>query len=244
MIYSGFFKEECMSLQKETKQNREQDSHCARLIVIIGAGGHATSVANVAVSAGYKVKYFVDPKKKGQIFLGTTILGDIAELTDLKNYSFCIAIGDNAIRERIYEEFLKQNLRLNFPCLVHPSAVISCFTEMGAGSIIMPNAVLGPNSKLGIFCILNTSASLDHDCVMSNFSSLAPSAVAGGGVKIGLRTNIAIGAVIKHNVTIGNDSIVGANSYLNKDLPSNNIAYGNPSKIVRARSYGEPYLKK
>ena len=56
---------------------------------------------------------------------------------------------------------------------------------------------------------------------MFDYSSLAPAAATGGGVTIGLRSAISIGATINHGLKIGNDSIVGANSYLNKDLPSN-----------------------
>jgi len=217
--------------------------NCMRPLIILGAGGHATSVANVAISAGYKIQHFVDINKKGHNFLGFSVLGDIDQLTDLHDYSYCIAIGDNAKRQKVYEEFLEKTPRLDFPYLVHPTAIISCFTKIGAGSVVMPNAVVGPNSKIGIFCIINTSASLDHDCAMSNFSSLAPSAVTGGNVQIGLRTNVSIGAVVKHGIKIGDDSIVGANSYLNKDLLNNKVAYGSPCKVIRSRLHGEAYLK-
>jgi acetyltransferase-like isoleucine patch superfamily enzyme len=106
----------------------------------------------------------------------------------------------------------------------------------------MPKACIGPNSKIGKFCLINTQSSIDHDCVMFDYSSLAPSAVTGGSVAIGPRSAISIGAKIKHGLKIGKDSIVGANSYLNKDLPNNQVAYGTPAKQVRARSIGDLYL--
>jgi acetyltransferase-like isoleucine patch superfamily enzyme len=106
----------------------------------------------------------------------------------------------------------------------------------------MPQAVVGPNSKVGKFCLLNTHASIDHDCIMHDFSSLAPAAVTGGVVSIGRRSAVSIGAIIKHGVKIGDDSIVGAGSYLNKDLPSHQIAYGTPAIKVGERNIGEPYL--
>jgi acetyltransferase-like isoleucine patch superfamily enzyme len=77
---------------------------------------------------------------------------------------------------------------------------------------------------------------------MLDFSSLAPAAVTGGTVQIGLRSAISIGATIKHGLKIGDDSVVGANSYLNIDLPSNQIAYGTPAKSVRTRKIGDSYL--
>jgi len=48
---------------------REKDSYFSNalqlpLLVIVGAGGHAVSVANVALSVGYKIECFIDKKKK------------------------------------------------------------------------------------------------------------------------------------------------------------------------------------
>lgn len=214
-----------------------------RPLVIIGAGGHAVSVANVAFSAGYNIKYFIDKEKKGLDLLGRRIIGSLAELDNTDNFSFAIAVGDNATRERVHKELVFVTPNLHFPALIHNSAVISFFCNIGDGAVVMPKAVVGPNSRVGNFCLINTQASIDHDCIMLDYSSLAPAAVTGGTVTIGLRSAISIGAIIKHGLKIGNDSVVGANSYLNKDLPSNHVAYGTPAKQVRTRKIGDSYLK-
>ena len=106
----------------------------------------------------------------------------------------------------------------------------------------MPGSVIGPNSQVGAFCIVNTGASLDHDSAMKDFASLAPGAVTGGRVEIGFRSAVGIGAAIKQGVVMGDDTVVGAKSYLNQDLPGGVIAYGSPAKVIRTRSPGEPYL--
>lgn|ERR1017187_3340017 len=217
------------------------DEHAVPLI-IIGAGGHATSVANIALSAGFHIKHFVDPNKKGGTLLDVKIVGDLMAL-DIDAHQYCIAVGDNAVRERIYLELTEQFDSLTFPTLIHASAVISSFTKISEGSVVMPNAVVGPNADIGKFCILNTQSSIDHDGVMADYASLAPGAIVGGSVTIGMRSSVSIGAVIKHGVKIWDDCVVGANSYLNKDLPANQIAYGTPAIIVRSRKVGEPYLK-
>lgn len=214
-----------------------------RPLIILSAGGHAVSVANVAFSAGYAVKHFVDKKKIGLNLLGVSIIGDISDLDDLDFYCFGIAVGDNATRERTYNELQAKYENLNFPPLVHASAIVSSFTSIGDGTVVMPKAVIGPNSKVGKFCLINTQSSIDHDCVMSDFSSLAPAAVTGGAVQIGLRSAVSIGATIKHGLKIGDDSVVGANSYLNRDLPNNQVAYGTPAKQIRTRNIGDSYLE-
>ena len=147
------------------------------------------------------------------------------------------------MRERIYNELIAKYPSLHFPTLIHQSATVCLFSSIGYGTVVMPNAVIGPNTKVGKFCLINTQASIDHDCVMLDYSSLAPSSITGGTVQIGIRSAVSIGATIKHGLKIGNDSVVGANSYLNKDLPNNQVAYGTPAKQVRTRNIGDSYLK-
>jgi sugar O-acyltransferase (sialic acid O-acetyltransferase NeuD family) len=213
-----------------------------RPLIIFGSGGHALSVANVALSAGYKIKYFVDKFKKGSHLLGYEIIEEFTEWKNTDNLSFSIAVGDNSFREKLHNELCTKNTNLYFPSLIHPSAIISFSTDIGIGSVVMANAVIGPNTKIGNFCLINTLASIDHDCVMLDYSSLAPAAVTGGSVSIGIRSAICIGAKIKHKLKIGNDSILGANSYLNKDLSSNQVAYGTPARPVRRRNNEDTYL--
>ena len=70
----------------------------------------------------------------------------------------------------------------------------------------------------------------------------------GGGVKIYsvstiddkrgrvvLKNNCKIGAnsVIMPGVTVGENSIVGALSFVNKDIPGNVLAYGTPVKVIK-----------
>lgn len=211
-------------------------------LVIIGAGGHAVSVANVALSAGYTIRHFVDPKKAGSELLGYRVTSK-AEFPEGENACSCaIAIGDNFAREKTYRELLEANPKLCFPPLVHPAATVSFFTGIGEGTVVMPGAVVGPHSNIGRFCLINTLSSVDHDGLMLDFASLAPGALAGGNVRIGRRSAISMGAVIRHGISVGDDSVVGARSYLNKDLESHQVAYGTPAKPVRARDPGDPYL--
>ena len=44
---------------------------------------------------------------------------------------------------------------------------------------------------------------------------------------------IGAGAVILPGVSIGDNTVVGAGSVVNKDLPANVVAVGNPCKVLR-----------
>jgi sugar O-acyltransferase (sialic acid O-acetyltransferase NeuD family) len=213
-----------------------------RTLIIIGAGGHAVSVANVAHAAGIKVQHFVDPGRGGELLLGIKIIASLNELPDKLSHDYAVAIGHNGSRERVHHELVATHGELSFPALVHPSAILSIHTNVGQGTVIMPNAVVGPCSVIGQFCILNTMSSIDHDCVLSNYASLAPGAVTGGNVRVGERTSIGIRASIKHTVSIDSDTVIGANSYVNQFIGNNFIAYGTPARIIRTRVNSDPYL--
>lgn len=55
---------------------------------------------------------------------------------------------------------------------------------------------------------------------------------SGGGVKIGDNVFIGMQTTILKGVHIGNNVIIGANSLVNKDIPDNCVAAGNPCKVI------------
>lgn len=46
---------------------------------------------------------------------------------------------------------------------------------------------------------------------------------------------IGVDSIIRRGVTIGNGAIIGANSFVNRDIPDFAIACGNPARIIRYR---------
>lgn len=210
----------------------------SKAIIIVGAGGHAVSVTNVALSCGMSVVAYVDDIKAGSKVLDIPVITKQQCINTYKteNFAIAIAIGDNSVRERVYNEYKVELPNCEFPPLIHQSAVIGINSKIGDGAVIMPQANVGPNSKVGVFCILNTSSSIDHDCDLQSFSSIAPRVVTGGNVKIGVRSAVSIGATVKNGILIGDDVVIGANSYVDKAFGSNLVAYGTPCKFVRERT--------
>lgn len=52
-------------------------------------------------------------------------------------------------------------------------------------------------------------------------------------IHIGKNCWIGAGSVIVPGVTIGDNVVIGAGSLVNKDIPSNVLAFGNPCKVYR-----------
>ena len=211
-------------------------------LFIVGAGGHATSVAEVASAAGFTIVAFISPTAEDAKYLGLDLLQSLPTDIAIRSESIAIAIGTNFVREQVWGDLCK-SLRLSrFPPLIHPSASIAASAKIGAGTTIHQNSVVGPSTTIGNFCTVNTSSSIDHDCIMEDFSSIGPGAHTGGGVLIGERSHIAIGAILSHNIHIGRDSIVGAGSCAIHSIEERVISVGTPSRVQKSREPNEMYL--
>jgi UDP-N-acetylglucosamine acyltransferase len=57
-----------------------------------------------------------------------------------------------------------------------------------------------------------------------------------GGAQIGSNVFIGTNCVIQHGIKIGDDCVLGALSYINKDVPKNEIWFGNPAKFHKKKN--------
>lgn len=227
-----------------TESAMTDDTHQkSRQLIVIGAGGQASNIANVAFSLSYSIFGFIHSQKAGQTLFNRPIFGDLREINALDTYDFCLALGDNYLREKYLNETLKKYPYLNFPPLIHPTANVSPFSKIGNGTVVMPNTVIGSNALIGSFCILGNQSCVGHDSLLADFSSLSPAATLAGAVNVGLRSVVGLGAKVREKVKIGNDSVLGANSFLNKDLPNNVVAFGSPALVKQTRESSDSYLR-
>jgi len=211
-------------------------------IFIIGAGGHAKSVAEIALAMGYEIKAFISQDSPIHTLLGFKIQPDLPQDLDLTKDFIAIGIGANWIREKVWLDLISTFPLTMFPALLHPSASVAIDTQIGAGSTIHQNASIGPSTTLGIFCTVNTSASVDHDCLIGDFASIGPGAHTGGNVTVGDRAALAIGSITRHGIQIGCDSVLGAAAYAHRPINANTVNIGNPATILRTRKLDDPYL--
>lgn len=211
-------------------------------LVLIGAGGHAVSCANVAVSAGFDVVGFVDDKKAGQIQLERPVISRVEFIAQPPSLHCLIAIGDNFARQRVRDELVAELPEICFPSVIHAEVSVGMYTKIGDGCVVMAGALVGPNTILGDHCIVNSNASIDHDSVLANFASVAPGVTMGGGVVLGQGTAVSIGATVKHGISLGDHVVVGAASYVHENVGDRVVCHGVPARVIRKREPDEPYL--
>lgn len=113
------------------------------------------------------------------------------------------------------------------------------FIKLGKRTIVMQMSFLNPckplivgdDSGIGGHCLLFTHGSW--------LSQLEGYPVTFAPITIGKNVWLPWRVFIMPGVTIGDNVVIGANSLVSKDLPSNSLAAGSPAKVIR-ENYPEP----
>lgn len=146
-------------------------------------------------------------------------------------YNSSITIGNNCnIRSSSYSNLvglshpvqiatLKENANVSIGNFCGISgAYISCACEI----IIGDNVMIGANVTITDYDWHNIAPHRRYD----ECDSFAP-------IKINKNVFIGMNTLILKGITIGENSVIGANSVVVKDIPENVIAAGNPCKVLR-----------
>ena len=97
---------------------------------------------------------------------------------------------------------------------------------------------LGFQTDIGAFSYINALHGVvieDNVQIGSHCSIYSVSTIDNSSGKVFLNYNCRIGShsTILPGVTIGKNSIIGAHSLVNNDIPDNVIAFGVPAKVIR-----------
>ena len=100
------------------------------------------------------------------------------------------------------------------------------------------NFYMGRNTDIGAFTYINAKNNViieDEVQIGSHCSIYSISTIDKKEGQVTLRKNCKIGShsVIMPGVTVGENAVIGAFSFVNKDIPENTLAYGIPVKIIK-----------
>jgi acetyltransferase-like isoleucine patch superfamily enzyme len=100
------------------------------------------------------------------------------------------------------------------------------------------NLKLGYKTDIGAFTYINAKNGViieDYVQIGSHCSLYTVSTIDEKEGAIILKKNCKIGShsTIMPNVTVGSNSIIGAHSFVNKNIPDNVVAFGIPIKIIK-----------
>jgi sugar O-acyltransferase (sialic acid O-acetyltransferase NeuD family) len=171
-------------------------------LLIIGAGGHAKVVAEtVLLQSEYTIVGFVDDS----IALGTTIINNYSVVSDIINIDniifdeFVVAIGNNTIRKNIFESLKNRHKAAT---IFHKNAVISSFSKISAGTVILACAIISFGVEIGENCIINAMTLIDHESTIAANCHIAQGVIIGSNCSIQELSNIALGSKIQSHTKL------------------------------------------
>ena len=131
-------------------------------------------------------------------------------------------------------------------------------SQVGSGTFLRDSKV-GNYCYIGRNCVINSAIVGNYTCIASGVQiggmehsicelSISPTLmgesntpVGGGKCLLGVKTDIgydvwiAANCIIKQGVKIGDGAVIGANSFVNKDVEPYSIVFGTPAKFYKYR---------
>lgn len=196
-------------------------------LYLYGASGHCKVIIDILKSNDLSVFAIVDDNPRFPNLFQIPVY-DSSYLKDLSNKRVIISIGNNKIRKNIANKLLA-----SFSMAIHQKAIVSDYSVIEEGSVVMAGAIINADAKIGKHCIINTAAIIEHDCKIDDFAHISPNASLAGDVKIGEGTQVGIGASIIQGIVVGKWAIIAAGAVIIRDVPDYAVVVGNPGRIIR-----------
>jgi len=185
-----------------------------RDLFIVGAGGFGREavwtverINKAAQQPLWNVIGFADddPAKAEGNFEGYPMLGSADRASkDHPGASVFIAIGDNAIRRRLYAQLRGHD----FPAIIDPTAQVSPTTEFLHGTYIAVGAVVSVGTEIGKFVIINSRAGVGHDSKVGDFANIAPGVSLSGHTTLGADVVMGTNSCTAPGVTVAAGTVV------------------------------------
>lgn len=116
-----------------------------------------------------------------------------------------------------------------------PTIVIGNNCSIGEGAHItaINSVTIGDNFLAGKRVTISDNSHGTISLLESTANPISRPLVSKGSVIIGNNVWIGDKTTVLSNVSIGDGAIIGANSVVTKDVPSNSVAVGNPAKVIK-----------
>ncbi len=206
-------------------------------LIIIGGGGFAKEVLEIAQLNGYSIYGCLDDKK--DITLKCNYLGKISKLESISNQidAAFIAIGaynSESLSKRISIIESVSRLDIKMATLISPHAIVSSGVEIKNGCFIAHGVVICVDAKIKNNVIVNANAVIGHDCIVENNCVIAPSAFIGGSTSVGENSFIGPCSQILQGLNLGKQILVSAGAMVAKSIPDRTSVFAPRSKIFKS----------
>ncbi len=203
-------------------------------LVLIGGGGFAKEVFEIAELTGFEVVGYV-ADTEGVIDL--PYLGRIEQLGELRARFDAVVIAFGAVdrksvarRSALIETLVAQSFA--FATMVSPHAVVSRGASVGAGSVVAHGVVVSVDAAIGEHVVLNTSAIVGHDAKVGDRTMIAPGAFIGGAAEIGADCLIGPNSIVLQGRRVGDAAIVSLGGSVLRHLDGGKTVLPHSSRAI------------
>ena len=169
---------------------------------------------------GYPVIGRIDRKSASNYLLDKDVFFLYTMISTKYNHKFI---------HKLHEMEIPNN---RFANIIHPTASISKFAQIGNGVSIQPFVSVGPNVNIGDHVQVYAQSLIGHNSTVEDYSYIANNACIGAKVHLRTGAYLGINASILENIKIGKWALVGMGSVVINDIPNYSKVVGNPSRII------------
>ena len=152
---------------------------------------------------------------------------------DVSQYRVVIAIGEPKTRKSVVAQLPQET---EYTSLIHPTAVVSEWVDIGVGSIITAGVIVTCNIVLGKHTQLNLHTTIGHDCSIGDYFTTAPGAKISGICEFGQCVYFGTSAAVRQGVSICDDVTIGMGGVVVKNIDDPGVYIGNPLKKLEKRT--------
>jgi len=196
-------------------------------IILYGASGHCKVIIDILECSNRSIKTIIDDNPKVTNIVEKAVVHS-SSVQLCSSDKVILTIGSNKVRKK-----LSTQIKTNFASAIHPKAVVSSYSKINEGTVVMMGVIINSDASIGKHCIVNSNAVIEHDCTIEDFVHISPNASLAGGVFVGEGSQVGIGATVIQNVRIGKWCVIGAGAVVLKDVPDFAVVVGNPGKIIK-----------
>jgi sugar O-acyltransferase (sialic acid O-acetyltransferase NeuD family) len=194
-------------------------------LIVLGDGGHARAVVDVALSTGeFDIEAVVGIDAANKAFWQKIGINWVSEsaLEGLLHSELSGIVGlgqikDPEPRAEAYSRLI--GLGIELATIVSPSSYVSKTAAIGKGSIVMHGAVVNAHARVGENSIINSMALIEHDSVVGDHSHISTGVIVNGQCQVGDKTFVGSGAIVKNGISIGSGCLVPMGALVVSDLP-------------------------
>jgi sugar O-acyltransferase (sialic acid O-acetyltransferase NeuD family) len=203
-------------------------------LIIIGASGFGREVLQIVkdinkIKQTWNVLGFLDdnPNALDGYECDYKVIGAINEWQPKEDEYFVMAIANPKIKENVTTKFEEKGAK--FVSIIHPTAIIGSFNQIGRGVVIYPYAKITVNATIGNFVSL-LGSNIGHDACVGDYSTISGMCAINGHAVVGKRVFIGGHAVIAPSKKVGDDAYVGSGSVVVTNVKAGYKVFGNPAK--------------